>query len=777
MTTEIYINNTLVDAYEDYNISLNFAIADIKTPDKRNTSYSKTIKLPGSKTNNQLFTYIFDVSKEALDSGIGTNFAPDFNPNKKAACQIYTDGLLQLTGYVQLLDVRILNDSISYEVAVSGVLANLLTDVEGKKLTDLDFSEYDHYLTKVNQKESWDTRIQKNGANYVNFAGGQPIGEGYVYPIIDYGYDQTLNRFNVVRLFPAIYLKTYIDKIFEYAGFSYTSDFFNSQFFKNLIIPFSGEVVKISETDRESRKFISDYNADEVYSNLGAGLESYYFTFPDESLDPSGVYFPGVQPSNIAINAGYYEPDKTGTYNLNVALKATITGSFLNYFALYYRIYDSSGVEIDTQIVLGPLTSFSDIVIDNVYTLPSYGLQKDWKVRVFASYRGVFTVQADTAFYNNPVANPVNEGDFLQLNGAVPREVPIKDFFMSIVRKYNLYVNPDPDNEKNLFIEPAKDFYSGNSVVDWTNKLDLSREIEIKPVSEIEGKNYVFSYKEDKDYYNTDYKEKFNIIYGSKDLTINNDFVKGVKTLDIIFAPTPSVGNFANDMVIPRIIKQNDNLIISPIGAKIRILYYGGVLSANGSWTYQSISGDSTETTYPYAGHLDHPFTPTVDLLFEKPETIYWGSAANIGTTYTDNNIFNIYHKQFIEEITDKDSKILIAYFRLRPIDIFQLDFKNFVHVDGINYRLNKIHDYNPQKEDVCKVELTKIKAGIPFVPGSGGIEGTGSNPVNFSIIEGGEDEVRDMAATSIYTSLDCGLNTVRPIGALGPHIVNGGKD
>ena len=44
--TEIVINNTSLDVYKDIPISLNYSIADIRNPDKRNTSFSKTITLP-----------------------------------------------------------------------------------------------------------------------------------------------------------------------------------------------------------------------------------------------------------------------------------------------------------------------------------------------------------------------------------------------------------------------------------------------------------------------------------------------------------------------------------------------------------------------------------------------------------------------------------------------------------------------------------------------------------------------------------------------------------
>ena len=51
-----------IDLLDNIPYSLNYAIADIREPDKRNSSYSKTIKIPGSKTNNIIFAHIFEIN-------------------------------------------------------------------------------------------------------------------------------------------------------------------------------------------------------------------------------------------------------------------------------------------------------------------------------------------------------------------------------------------------------------------------------------------------------------------------------------------------------------------------------------------------------------------------------------------------------------------------------------------------------------------------------------------------------------------------------------------
>ena len=48
------VGSGFLDMFDDVSISLNYSIADIAEPDKRQASYSKTISLPGTANNNKL---------------------------------------------------------------------------------------------------------------------------------------------------------------------------------------------------------------------------------------------------------------------------------------------------------------------------------------------------------------------------------------------------------------------------------------------------------------------------------------------------------------------------------------------------------------------------------------------------------------------------------------------------------------------------------------------------------------------------------------------------
>jgi hypothetical protein len=112
----------------------------------------------------------------------------------------------------------------------------------------------------------------------------------------------------------------------------------------------------------------------------------------------------------------------------------------------------------------------------------------------------------------------------------------------------------------------------------------------------------------------------------------------------------------------------------------------------------------SSNTYYPYAGHLDDPDAPDADINFGVPKELYF----TLVSGNLANNLFNAYYSPYFAEITDKDSKLLICEMKLTEKDIYELDFRKFIYIDGGLYRLNRIVDYSPGDNSTCKVELLR---------------------------------------------------------------------
>lgn len=847
--TEIVINNTSLDIYKDIPVSLNFSIADIRNPEKRNTSFSKTITVPGSKKNNLLFSHIFNISKESNSEDI-TNFSPDFNPSIKASCRVYVDTMLQLDGYCQLLKVIKTKNTYDYEICVFGVIGDFFTSLDGRFLTDLDFSDYSHELTQSNIERSWNIGIKKDGLDYDNFVTtyevtksgevfdsntvisyltsspeflngdtiyingllnivvaravvganlaialsiptlltpgtlititkGQiktPIGEGYLYPCINYGYGTSMYQYDALTMYPAIYLKSYIDKIFKLAGFTYSGNFKDLELFKRIVIPASSNVERVSNSTKFANSANQDYIVDTVVQTSSPtllGLKKTVLLFPNTINDVSNLF---------DVTNGVYTVKRSGMYEIIVNYNITVVGNTVIGGDQDGR-YVPGIVDINAEgttvqpTVFSPFANpqhiayYQDGTFTGQFKIPSQYLNQGNKVRVFLNAFNGNTVTVNTGMeiLISPISIPIQIGDVFLLNSVIPKNIGLKDFVLSWFKLFNLYVSVDPNNSRNLIIESAKDFYNNNEVVEWSDKLDRGSSIEILPVSEVEGKNYVFAYKEDSDYYNKLYKETYKEIYGNRDVSVINDFVKGKKEITLIFSPTISVDSPLNKMVVPHILTRDDDGTFSPFDSNIRILYYAGLKDCSGAFKIMYGTSNVSYTSYPYVGHVDDPFGPNLDLLFEIPKVVYWNTSV-----YTTANTYNVYYRKFIDEITDKNSKLLRAKFRLKGSDIFKLNFKNFIQVDNINYRLNRVLDYNPIEPGVCTVELSKIKNGVDYSAYQIDL-----NPKVFAnLIQGGLDEVRDAFATSYIQLIQGGLDEVQ--GAFSDSdikIINGGTD
>jgi len=146
MKTElkIYGNNIWfnVDLYDDEPLPLTKEIKDLYEPDKSQSDFTKTIKIPGTQNNDKIFSNIFDINHSVIAT---SQFTSDFNPNLKVNCILLKDGIPQIKGYLQLTNIILLDEyKCDYEVIVIGRNANLFQDLGDLKLTDLDLSDYNH---------------------------------------------------------------------------------------------------------------------------------------------------------------------------------------------------------------------------------------------------------------------------------------------------------------------------------------------------------------------------------------------------------------------------------------------------------------------------------------------------------------------------------------------------------------------------------------------------------------------------------------------------------
>jgi hypothetical protein len=308
---------------------------------------------------------------------------------------------------------------------------------------------------------------------------------------------------------------------------------------------------------------------------------------------------------------------------------------------------------------------------------------------------------------SSKTAITLNYGDAITINQCLPKGIFQKDFFTSLLKMFNLMVTEDKYIANHLIITPYVDFWSG-AVLDWSDKLDRSQAIKIKPMSEINARYYNLKFKQDNDFYNENYRKKYNEGYGDRIYDSLLEFSKDTETVEVIFASCVLYQADGTEKIYPAIYKKSDtNTKEDRMDSVVRILQIKKMTTTE-AWNIIEEDGTgnlvSGLTTYGYGGHLNDPITSTIDTNFGVPKEIYF-----IQPSYPNANLFNVYYSPYMAEITDKDSRLLSGMFKLSDMDMFNLDFAKFIFIDGGLYRISKISDYSPETNDLTKVELLRV--------------------------------------------------------------------
>jgi hypothetical protein len=706
--TRIFIENQELDLTKDFSQQTTYAVDDLNNVDSKSTSFTKTIVLPGTANNNRLLGNIFEFSNSNFTADIAPNVNYNFNASKSAKARMEINGLQVMKGVMRLLEIIIDGDYIEYEVALFGELGGFYNAMGSRKLTDLDFSEYDHTWNVTNITNSWN---------------GVSGGTGYYYPLIDYGNvsplsdpDFAKNSYYFTAFRPAFYVRQYMMKIAEQAGYTLESTFMDTAFFKRLIVPNNQNrlqyksVIQLAANPTRSFGAVSGLETIELKN-----IQTTTFTTPDDRVF---TYTPAT-----TITAGIVL-----SFNGTFAVSAP-TDSFPTYGEAYvYLSLVKNGSEIlwDSDKIGGPVSAWGATTpFPMFYNIGMRGeslnveLAQNDTLEIQLNIAGStgpadavidFSINQTNSsiriFNENQSFIPAAYGDYLIVNGTLPANILQKDFFSSVMKMFNLIAVEDKYTEKKLIIEPYVDFYDTDtsSYLDWSDKIDHSKPIKIKPMSEINSRYYQLGYRSDSDYYNDQYKKKYNEGYGDRVFDNQLEFTKDTQKLEVIFSPTPVVKYANQSKVLPVIYKRNNNAEEST-EHNIRILQAKKITGID-TWYIKSATRtnlSSALTSYGYAGHMDNPDNPQADLNFGAPKEIY--TTFDQGTL--SNNLFNVYYSPYFAEITDKDSRLITCKMKLNEQDIFNLNFGKFIYIDGTLYRLIKISDFT--EDDVCQVELLRV--------------------------------------------------------------------
>ena len=763
---KIVLSTGELDVAENVSLPITFNIGDIRDLTSRKGTFSKTVVLEGTKNNNELLGHYYDVNIQA-----GT-----FNINTLTKCQVIQNGvpildeaLLQLVSVNKAQTNNSYEDEVSYSVLIKDSRAEFFTAITNANLTDLDFSDLDHAFD--------------SSAIVATF--NNTVADGYKYVM---GYKST-NQYNANDFKPAIYAKTYWDRIFAVAGFTYTWADIASAHFDKLLIPYNGET---NDQDYNDYKV----EANNTWTTTNVQATGYNVTFQEavdsgwsELIDTQGIFDPTTGEysspfSTSAIAGEHYIYSLTigGTISLDntsggtAALVNSVdftTGFTYNRYRVFLRVYvegyGQSTIYGDFGFMAGipgnylPTGSTTVVTFSDTFNIPA--VTNGVIPGIAAADIQILHVGVEIKTFPSPVGNqvPYSINGFWR-NSTPPYATPAAVNVILDLTSINMVILPSNNIQvtggtltMNQYVPveiKQSDFVKG--IIQMYN-LYVEQDVDNPYNLVLRHRDEYYDSGAEKDWSSKLAKDK------AQDLIFLPDLTK--KKLKLTYAQDEDEFNtlytqvtgeiygqieytfdneYVKDVDVKELLFSPTPVYYTPFGAytpaitgsspnnNIRILYDGGE-QVCGPFDIVDFgtTGNYNVTTYPMLGHFNNALTPTFDINFGTNDFYFYQTES-----LTANNLYNLYWRRTVNQINV--GKMLIAFFDLDEVDIQSLKLNDRIYIDNSWWNINKISDYNANTNQLTKVELISIDTEIDLVSFQTG----NGNPIGDTITAVGTDSM-----------------------------------
>lgn len=682
-------NAATVDLYENEKMHLNYKFTDL-TDFSSVGNYSREFRIPASKTNVDFFGAIFNV-----------NFDGWFDFRKKVEATLTVNTIPIATGHVQVKKLYWQSGKLfEFEVVFFGEVPNLarllnekkLRDIENIVRGDLDFDLVHANVETPPNEHTILTLCDKWNLTASNVE-GQPVYSNTIFG------QPTYKPLYVGHLTPAVKAQYLFDNILADAGIQYASDNL-SGCLENVYVPFvNGQYLDTTAGLNDNASLL--VATSNISTNFNSGTTSFfplyldYVEFEDAGNNWSGGVFTAPYSSEYT-----FQIWTNGTYTINAG-----TGQFN--FLVHFFVNNEYSTSLATQFDNGEIALNQNITISlnqgdtfKVYIDNEGGFITDVDVDLIGngssgiddfSGTGIKLVSVGTTLTEATVQMQFNAPDMKQI-----------DFITSIQKMFNLAFVPDRTLPNTLRIEPLVEYIGSGNTLDWTAKLDLSKDIAYYPTVDMQKAKFTFTYTEDGDYFNSVYKDNGRI-YGRYEVTENdfeviNEFATGEEKVELAFASTPSAPVENTDVVVPKFLNA-EGQFVQP---KPRILYYFADFFVN---MFDEVSGDVVQTAVKCLNNYstmnanvsdsDLNFAPEI-----PPHTI-------IANPY--DNLYNRWWRNYYRELYDGQARIMEGMFALTLNDIFTFQWSDKIWIVDSWWRVLDIEGYVVGEQDVTKVKLIRL--------------------------------------------------------------------
>ena len=744
-----------LDLYKEEPLKLTLSAEDIGDIPRVNSAFSKQFRIPATQTNSKVFKWWYEVN------------TVDFDITRRVRADLYSDGLFYKSGHIRIQNAYVNQETsqVDLEVVFFGETRDFASQIGQITLPELvSLTQYDHVLTTNYVQASWtavDAPVRyilaDKGYTYDGNNPAAPIQNTIAITSWDNRFTQMNNPITLSQFTPMVQAKAIIDAIFEQTAYTYSADsFFNDSLFKQVYvdgIPNPSPFIALDPALFEA------HGTGQSLSPFGS-IE--YIDFTNEISDPTNSYN----------GTSFYFPPVDANYTLETTVNLSM-GRSIAFPSPDYRITISQGATIiaDTGFVSAPAgIGQYKVKVDLSGTAALLGydgnINKAVSVQVqWANTNGNNSVEAlddATGLIPTRFECTAVSATAVSVNSLLKYDIKSLDFLKSIITKFKLIMVPSATNEYEFVVKPWKDYMGSGERYDWTEKLDISKDISLKPIFFEQSQIINFTDVQDEDHMNKPFQEEYNRAYGALQFDSQSDLLNNTKQVETIFAPTPvnlveGADLATSTFVIPFLSKLGDEITTHqhlqhvPMRPKPRLLFWNGIapIDVTEEWWYEGLDDLGVLTKYSSANAPLNQGYPRATPYSEFPTTsttlnLNWFREAPLfpnGEALLGESVYERYWNQYVQELYSPLSRILSAYFNLDSQDLRTISFDDVIFIQNAYYRVLKIYDAPLTDIQTVKVDLVKILSTLTFpnggdpTPSGGGIDdvivtGGGGSPI-----------------------------------------------
>ena len=674
-----------IELYENIPVNLSYQFADLQNINSSRSSFSQTFRVPLTKKNQDYFGAVNELG-----------LIPTWNPKTKVAAELSYNTIPLIRGFAQVKGIYIQKGKYAdVEIALFGETANLSQDVGNDMLTDLDFSAFDHDITATALEASWAGTLFSGQIRYGLPDKGQNWTAANIWTSavpLEHG-DFT----------PYMRIATILDTILTEAGYTYDSTFLSTGAVDMYMPLYNGQLMPASNDVSGANLLLVGLNSDLT------GLSAHP-TFTDLTAwsDTSSFFDEG---NNFTSSTTFTVPYRA-FYRFRVNI--------------YGRTDHASGDQVSMRLTKNgsEMWLFIDDVLSQDFNDITHALLSDnflldagdtvTMQYVFSSSGHSMTLDGDgtvsnlTTWWQVPYISSVASGGNINVTENMP-EIKQIDFISGIQKCFNLVFIPDRHNASHLQIEPFTDYLASGSQKDWTNKIDLSKDISVKPTTDLQKRRYDWTHTNGKDVVNDYVLKSASRVYGRYRVEDpDNEFAAGEQKTTSPFAPhvvslIPQTGYAVHRMLVNT--TEANKIIKQPLP---RLAFWNGLEAGDLYYQNDDQTATITAATYPAFSQYSDLYATVTDADFS------FGSEPpfHLIEAYPLNTLYYKYWRPWANELYSADARLMTAFFKLTRSELAIFEFSDKIYIKDSYWRILSM-SFDATSEDLVKVELVKVLGDI----------------------------------------------------------------